>query len=93
MGPPPHTEEPAVLSSHEERPSAPSDEVDQEDEAFAPAIAAREDTTDAAPPKLSLRLEIDAAGGEVLIWLDEHSQPVRLEFVDGEWRSVPDSTD
>ncbi len=88
LGPPPHIEEPAVLSTHEQGPTRPPDEVDEENEAFSAATAAQEDSTEATPQKLSLRLEIDTAGGEALIWLDERSEPLRLAFVDGEWRSA-----
>jgi pSer/pThr/pTyr-binding forkhead associated (FHA) protein len=42
-----------------------------------------------APPNLSLRLEINFADGEMLLSLDDGSEPVRLAEQAGAWRIVP----
>ncbi|MDX6668175.1 MAG: hypothetical protein QOK04_1555, partial [Solirubrobacteraceae bacterium] len=50
------------------------------------APLAAEPEVPAAPPRLSLRLDVDLASGEVLLELDEASEPVRFVHEDGRWR-------
>ena len=40
-------------------------------------------------PALSLRIDIDFAGREATLALDDGSDTVRLEYADGGWRIAP----
>jgi hypothetical protein len=39
------------------------------------------------PPPLGLRLEVDFEAGEVVLRLDDDSDPVRFVHEDGRWRA------
>jgi pSer/pThr/pTyr-binding forkhead associated (FHA) protein len=43
------------------------------------------------PPTLSVRFEVDFAGREARIVVDEASEPIRLRLDNGEWRIAPPS--
>jgi pSer/pThr/pTyr-binding forkhead associated (FHA) protein len=46
-------------------------------------------TSEAPLPPLALRVEIDTAGRETRILLDDVSEPVRLKHAEGAWHVVP----
>ena len=48
--------------------------------------------TEAFPPPLSLHLSFDPAAGEVLLRLDDESDPVRLVYENGRWRLAPNES-
>jgi pSer/pThr/pTyr-binding forkhead associated (FHA) protein len=54
-------------------------------EAVAPEVAAAEEASP-PPPPLGLRLEVDFEAGEVVLRLDDESEPVRFVHEDGRWR-------
>jgi serine/threonine protein kinase len=45
-----------------------------------------EPATEASPPPLSLRLDLDPAAGELTLWLDDESDPIRVVYENGRWR-------
>ena len=50
--------------------------------------AVEEEPAPAAPPRLSLRLDVDFEAGEAELALDDESEPVRLVLEDGRWRAL-----
>ena len=59
------------------------------EQARAQATAARPVPAPAGIPPLSLRIDIDLAGREATLALDDGSDAVRLEYADGGWRIAP----
>jgi pSer/pThr/pTyr-binding forkhead associated (FHA) protein len=53
------------------------------------AVGLRHDGGVPLPPTLSLQLEVDFAAREARLFVDEQSDPVRLVFDAGAWRSAP----
>ena len=51
-----------------------------------------EPPTEASPPPLSLHLSLDPAAGEVLLRLDDESDPVRLVYTNGRWTLAPEDS-
>jgi serine/threonine protein kinase len=51
-----------------------------------------EPPTEASPPPLSLHLSFDPAAGEVLLRLDDDSDPVRLVYTNGRWMLAPEDS-
>lgn len=69
---------PVTVLSGIEEPVAPTPTHD------APMPPTREQR--GQPPRLSVRFEVDFAGQEALIVIDEAAEPIRLRLDNGEWR-------
>ena len=92
QAPPPTAKPPAEPQAPAEPPTAeapPEPQAPAQPEPPEPRAPAQPEPPPAAPPRVSLHIELDLAAGEARVALDEGSDAVRLVFEDGRWQIVP----